>query len=159
MGLDLTGLGSVADFAGSLVTRFFPPKMTGAEKAQAQYQLQEMLEKREHTIIEAQKSIIVSEMQQGDNYTKRARPSVVYMGLLFIGLVHVVFPISIKLIMTFKAASLTPEQLTHLTSLLGLSLPGEFWAAWGSVVSIWSLGRSMERRGAANKLVGMITGR
>ena len=156
--MDLTGIGSVADLAKSILGIFVSPKATEAERATAQIQVQEMLEKRENTVIEAQRSIIVAEMQQGDNFTKRARPSVVYMGLLFIGLVHVLFPIAIKLIMAFKAASLTPEQLTQLTSLLGLSLPGEFWAAWGSVVSIWSIGRSVERRGAVNKVISMITG-
>lgn len=156
--MDITGIRSVADLAKAVVERVFPPKMTAAEKAQAQVQLQEILEKRENSIIEAQRAIIVAEMQQGDNYTKRARPTVVYMGLLFIGLVHVVFPVAIKLVMAFKASALAPDQITQFSSLLNLSLPGEFWAAWGAVVSIWSIGRSAEKKGIANKIVGMITG-
>ena len=144
MGLDITGLGSVADFAGTVIERFFPPKMTDAEKAQAQVQLQEMIQKREDALVEAKKSIIVSEMQQGDNFTKRARPTLVYAGLVFIALVHVIFPI---------AAFFTGRPMPQL------ALPGEFWAAWGGVCSIWVIGRSAEKRGAANKLVNMITGR
>ena len=143
MGLDLTGIGSVADFAGTLVKRFFPPKMTDAEKAQAQVQIQEMVEKRVASLVDAQKSIIVSEMQQADNYTKRARPTLVYAGLFFIFLVHVLFPI---------AAFFTSKPMPTV------SLPAEFWWAWSGVCGVWVLGRSAEKRGAANKLVNMITG-
>jgi len=143
MGLDLTGLGSVADFAGTLVERFFPPKMTDAEKAQAQISLQTMLQKREDGLIEAQKSIIVSEMQQGDNFTKRARPMLVYAGLIFIFLVHVLLPM-----IAFFGKQPIPE----------LTLPKEFWWAWSGVCGIWVIGRSAEKKGTANKLVSMITG-
>lgn len=141
--MDLTGLGSVADFAGTLVKRFFPPKMTDAEKAQAQVQLQEMIEKRDASLIDAQKSIIVSEMQQADNYTKRARPTLVYAGLLFILLVHVLFPI---------IAFFTEKAVPTLT------LPTEFWWAWSGVCGVWVIGRSAEKRGAAGKVINMITG-
>ena len=141
--MDLTGLGSVADFAGTLVKRFFPPKMTDAEKAQAQVQLQEMIEKRDASLIDAQKSIIVSEMQQADNYTKRARPTLVYAGLFFILLVHVLFPI-----IAFFTGKAVPT----------LTLPTEFWWAWSGVCSVWVIDRSAEKRGAAGKVINMITG-
>ena len=143
MSFDLTGIGSVADFASTLVQRFFPPKMTDAEKAQAQIQIQKMLQKRDNALIEAQKSIIVSEMQQGDKFTKRARPTLVYAGLFFISLVHVVFPI---------IAYITKEKLP------GLSLPAEFWWAWTGVCGVWIVGRSAEKRGMTNKMVSIITG-
>ena len=150
MGLDLTGISSVADFAGTLVQRFFPPKMTDAEKAQAQVQLQGMLDQREASVIDSQKSIIMSEMSQGDLFTKRARPSIVYAGLAAIGLVHVLLPMTawIVLITTGKPLSDMPD----------IVLPGEFWATWGGVCSIWVIGRSAEKRGAGNKILGMITG-
>lgn len=141
--MDLTGIGSVASLAKSVVERFFPPKMNDAEKAQAELQLQEMLQERENAVIEAQQSIIVAEMQQADNYTKRARPTLVYAGLFFIFLVHVCFPL---------IAYFTKEQLP------GLSLPEEFWWAWSGVCGIWVIGRSAEKRGAAGKVVSMITG-
>lgn len=142
--MDLTGLGSVADLAKGLVDRFLPAKMTGAEKAQAQIQLQEVLDKRETALIESQKSIIVSEMQQADNYTKRARPTLVYAGLLFICLVHVLFPIA-----AFFSGKPMPASLT---------LPAEFWWAWSGVCGVWVIGRSAEKKGVAGKLVNMITG-
>lgn len=144
--MDITGLGSVADLAKGLVDRFLPAKMTGAEKAQAQIQMQEVLDKRETALIKSQKSIIVSEMQQADNYTKRARPTLVYSGLLFIFLVHVFFPIIAFFTKTEEAA------------LPVLTLPTEFWWAWSGVCGIWVVGRSAEKRGAAGKLINMITG-
>jgi len=141
--MDITGLGSVADAAKSIIERIFPPKMTDEEKATAQIELQRMLQERETTLIEAQKSIIVSEMSQGDAFTKRARPMIVYCGLLFIFLVHVIFPI-----------------VTYVTkeSLPALNLPTEFWWAWTGVCRVWMIGRSMEKNGASNKIVNMITG-
>ena len=141
--MDLTGIGSVADFAGDMIKRFFPSKMTDGEKAQAQVQLQEMIEKRDASLIDAQKSIIVSEMQQADNYTKRARPTLVYAGLFFIFLVHVAFPI---------AAFFTIKPMPTLM------LPAEFWWAWSGVCGVWVIGRSAEKRGTAGKVINMITG-
>ena len=149
MGLDLTGIGSVADFAGTLVKRFFPPKMTDADKATAQIQLQDMLGKRESALVEAQKSIIVSEMQQGDNFTKRARPSIVYFGLAAIGLVHVLLPIAAWLVIALTDTSI---------EMPDIALPGQFWATWGGVCGVWIIGRSVERRGVTGKMVSMITG-
>lgn len=141
--MDLTGIGSVADLAKTAIERFFPPKMTDAEKAQAELGLQQMLQERETGLIDATKSVIVAEMQQGDSYTKRARPTIVYSGLVFIFLVHVVLPS----IAFFKG-----------TSMPTLSLPEQFWWAWGGVCSVWIIGRSAERRGTTGKLVNMITG-
>lgn len=143
MGLDITGIGSIADLAKGLVDRFLPAKMTDAEKDQAQIQMQEILDKREKALVESQKSIIVAEMQQTDNYTKRARPTLVYSGLLFIFLVHVAFPI---------AVFFTDKQMPTI------SLPSEFWWAWSGVCGIWVMGRSAEKRGVAGKLTSMITG-
>jgi hypothetical protein len=142
--MDLTGICSVADLAKSVVERFFPAKMTDTEKAQAELGLQQMLQERENAVIDAQKSIIVSEMQQGDIYTKRARPTIVYAGLAFIFLVHVFLP---------GYAFFSNKAVPALT------LPEEFWWAWTGVCSAWVLGRSAEKRGSTNKLVTMITGK
>ncbi len=154
MGLDLTGIGSVADLAKSVVERFLPAKMSDGEKANATLQLQELLQKREDALIDAKRSIIVAEMNQGDAFTKRARPMIVYAGLAFIGLVHVVFPITawIVLIATGEPLANMPE----------LTLPTSFWTAWGGVTSIWVIGRSAEKKGVANanmeKIVRLVTG-
>lgn len=141
--MDVTGLGSIADFAKSIVDRISPPKASEAEKAQAQIQLQEIIQEREDAVIEAQKSIMVSEMSQGDNFTKRARPTLVYAGLAFIALVHVIFPIA-----SYFSGKGMPA----------LSLPEAFWYSWTGVCGAWIIGRSAEKRGAENKIVSLITG-
>lgn len=144
MNFDIAGIGSIADLAKLIIERIWPKSATELEKSQAQLMLQELIGKREDALLEVQKSIIVAELQQSDNFTKRARPSVVYVGLLFIFLIHVVFPI----ISWFSKEVLPP-----------LSLPADFWWAWGSVVSIWAIGRSAEKYGISNKLVNTITGK
>ena len=150
MGLDLTGLGSVANLAETLVNKFLPDKMSDADKAQVQVQVQNLLQKRDDNLLAAQRDIIVAEMSQGDNFTKRARPAIVYCGLAAIGIVHVFFPVIAWICLTLKGSTI---------SLPSIALPGEFWAAWGGVCSIWVIGRSAEKRGAANKITEMITGK
>ena len=93
--------------------------------------------------ISAKEKILVAEMQSGDNYTRRARPTVVYFGLVAIFLNHILFP----WIRAFGGGDL-PD----------IELPTEFWVAWGGVVSVWFVGRSFERRGVKNKLTSAVTG-
>jgi len=144
--MDITGIGSVAECAKSIIDRIWPPNLSPAEKAKAELELQQMLQVRENAVTAAQKEIIVAEMQQGDPYTKRARPTIVYAGLAFIFLVHVFIPIAAF----FKGVP--------ADSFPALSLPDEFWWAWGGVCSAWIIGRSMEKKGTGGKLVSMITG-
>ena len=82
-------------------------------------------------------------MAQGDNYTKRARPTVVYVGLAVIVLNYCIAPI----VANFSNITI-PE----------LSLPTEFWVAWGGIVATWSVSRTAEKRGSRNKAVKSITG-
>ena len=143
MSFDLTGIGSAFDAAKTIVNKFLPDKMGDGEKAQIELQVQELLTTRDNALVESKKAIMVAELNQGDNYTKRARPTLVYAGLFFIFIVHVLFPIA-----TFFFGKEMPS----------LSLPEEFWWTWGGVCSAWVIGRSAEKGGAKNKLVGMITG-
>lgn len=149
MGLDLTGLGSVADLAKGLVNRFFPPAMSDTEKAAAQIQIEQMLEQREAALIDMQRSVITAEMSQGDNYTKRARPTIVYFGLGAIGLIHVLLPMLAWLILTVMGKPIV---------LPTIQLPEQFWFTWGGVCSIWVISRSSERRGQSSQMLSLITG-
>lgn len=149
MGLDITGIGSVADFARGLLDKFLPDKMSEAEKAQVQVQLQDALQKREDNLIAVQRDIIVAEMSQGDDFTKRARPAIVYCGLAAIMLVHVLFPILVWIVLAVKGSAIT---------LPVINLPDEFWWAWSGVCGVWIIGRSAEKRGATGKIVDLITG-
>ena len=82
-------------------------------------------------------------MQSGDNFTKRARPTLVYAGLAMIAWKYCLAPVAVAL-----AGVDLPD----------VDFPAEFWLAWGGAVSIWSIGRSQERAGVQNKLVSHITG-
>jgi len=93
--------------------------------------------------LQAKERILVAELTQGDSYTKRARPTVVYAGLAFIFINYCLVPIIGKLF-----AVDIPE----------LSLPKAFWAGWSGIVATWSVGRSFEKRGASNRFVRAITG-
>lgn len=150
MNLDFAGIGSIADFAKSLVDRFLPQAATEQERLAAQLQIEQQLQARESAVLDTQKAVMTAEMAQGDNYTKRARPSIVYFGLVSIGLVHVLFPILawLMLLATGHALADMPK----------IQLPAEFWFTWGGVCSVWIVGRSVERSGATNKIVSAITG-
>lgn len=146
MGLDLTGIGSVADLATTIIGKIWPPGADPNEKIKAQVTLQQLLQDRENVVTEAQKAIIVAEMQQADNFTKRARPMVVYAGLLFIFMIHVAFPM-----ITYYTKATIPT----------VSLPDSFWWAWTGCVGIWMIGRTVEKSGTAGMagdIAKMITG-
>ena len=160
-----TVVGSALDFAGGLLDRIWPKQASMDDKMKAIAQIAPLIENRDNEIVSDQKDIIMSEMAQGDNYTKRARPTVVYAGLAFIGIVNVLIPSIIKIILAGWILFGDPAEMIkvksamkELDSLTSLQLPGEFWFAWSSVVGIWAIGRSAEKRGVANKIVEMITG-
>lgn len=141
--MDITGLGSAFDFARGIMDRFWPKQASEQEKMAAIAGLIPILEARETAVVEAQKAVMVAEMSQGDTYTKRARPTIVYAGLIFIFMVHVAFPI-----ITYISGQALPD----------LKLPEEFWWSYTGVCGVWILGRSMEKNGTHNKIVNMITG-
>ena len=86
---------------------------------------------------------MVAELDQGDNYTKRARPTIAYAGLAFILLDHVLLPY-----ISFFSGREVPD----------ITLPADFWYVWGAVCSVWAIGRTMEKRGSMSKVTKMITG-
>jgi len=147
--MDLTGIGSVADFAKDLVERFFPKKMDEKEKLAAIASMTDAIGEREVRVVESKKAVLVAELNQGDNFTKRARPSIVYFGLAVIGLNHVVLPWAAWfLVKVFSVNAELPE----------IELPTEFWYTWGGVCSVWVWGRSQEKIGAKDKIISLITG-
>lgn len=151
--------GSFLDKASTAIKRFIT---TDKERLELQNEMESLLQQRdaevEKTIraeLGAKERTLVAELQQGDNYTKRARPTVVYAGLLFIAINHVLFPIVARLLTLF-AGELAAEDIAMLTA--PIDLPTQFWAAWAGICSVWVLGRSAEKRGMRNKLVSAITG-
>lgn len=120
------------------------------EKDQFILQLETLLQKRDSEIeqtiraeLNAKADIVVAELSQGDNYTKRARPTLIYFGMALIAFNYCAVPLA----QTFAGVAIAPFEL-----------PGEFWIAWGGAVSVYALGRSAEKRGVRNPVTSAITG-
>lgn len=149
--------GAAVNFAegmAGIIDRFV---QTPEEKAEFQLALEQLMQQRdselEQTIraeLGAKERVMVAEMQSGDTYTKRARPTLVYFGLLIIAWNHALLPT-----IAWALPLLVPDIVVYPPHV---DLPEAFWLAWGSTVGVWSVGRSMERRGAKNNLVSLITG-
>ena len=140
--VDIGGImGGVGTLAKDIRTAITGKEPISQEKAA---ELALKAQQLEVGLSEVSQNIIVAEMQQGDRFTKRARPMVVYSGLFFIFLVHVAFPL-----FAFYHGGEVPE----------ISLPHEFWWAWTGVVAVWMTGRSMEKYGLENKATKLITGK
>lgn len=147
------GGGSIVDSIGGLADRFIE---TDDEKREFKLQVETLLQKRDSEIeqtlrqtLQSKEKILVAELNQGDSYTKRARPTVVYMGLVFIGINYVVFPL-IGRIANGLGAEMDVSPLADL--------PSEFWMAWGGICATWSIGRSLEKRGTQNATTRAVTG-
>lgn len=141
-------LGNVVSEVGGVVDQFH---LSGEEKQKFLLEMESLMQKRDSEIeqtlrseLKAKQDILVAELTQGDNYTKRARPTVVYAGLGFIIFNYCLIPM---LGLVFNGVSFP-----------ALSLPPEFWYGWSGIVATWSVGRSFEKRGASNKLSKAITG-
>ena len=120
------------------------------EKAEAKLAVQRlMLERQEQADkmlraeLDAQREITVAELRQDDEYTKRARPTIVYTGLVIMAVNYAVAPWLARL---------------AGTDLPPVEFPEAFWIAWGGVVGVYAIGRTAEKRGAANRLTRLITG-
>jgi len=129
-------------------------KLFGSPEKQREFELAaaEMIQARDSEIeetlraeMQAKERVMVAELQQGDTFTKRARPSLVYVGLLLAFLEVVV-----RVVLVVQGKSM-PEGLTTV-------VPPQFWVAWTGVTGTWVIGRSVERRGIKNKIVSAITG-
>ncbi len=160
MGGILTTIGSIAgggvkDLVLGVLDRIklAPEKKAEVELAMANnalelqkldFELQKKQQDYEQSVTESQKAIIVAEMSQGDAYTKRARPTIVYAGLVFVILNYIV-----PTYMGFFANKAVPE----------VPIPADFWWVWGGVCGTWIVGRSMERRGIGmSKTTKSLTG-
>lgn len=144
------GISEVIDSVSGVVDKFTLSKEEKLQfKADMQSKLMQIdteLEKTYRSEIEARADIIKAEMAQGDKFTKRARPSIVYTGLVFIFIVYVLVPVIAYIAGASKM------------DMPDIQLPNEFWWAWGTVVSVYGAGRSAEKMGITNKITQLATG-
>ena len=141
------GAKGIVDGLGGIIDKF---KLAPGEKEQFRLEAEALLQKRDSEIettlrreLEAKERVLVAELQQGDNFTKRARPSVVYVGLAAVVFNYCVIPT----ILTFTGHAAEPFEL-----------PTAFWAGWSGIVATWQIGRTMEKRGANNRFTRAVTG-
>ena len=141
------GASEVVERVGDVIDEFH---LSGEEKQKFKLQLRQVVAARESEVeqtirknLEAKERILVAELAQGDTYTKRARPTVVYFGLVMIGLNYFIVP----LISMLSGNPPTPFEL-----------PTQFWAAWGGIVATWAVGRSYEKASRGTSVTSKITG-
>lgn len=154
--------GSIVKEVGTIADKFH---LSGEEKQQFKLEMEALLQKRdselEQTVrkeMESKERVLVAELTQGDNYTKRARPTVVYFGLGLIFLNYCLIP-GIQFVRGKATAQCGQgEAATECAITSGIQLPAEFWWAWGGIVGTWAIGRSFEKSGANNRLVRAVTG-
>lgn len=138
------GVQGLMDGAKGIISQFH---LSPEDKKKFELEMEALVQKRmselENTArmeLQAKERVLVAELQQGDKFTKRARPMVVYAGLIFIIWNYCVVPIWHK---------------------VAFPLPTEFWVAWGGIVGTWAIGRSAEKiksGGLIGKAANVITG-
>lgn len=148
------GAGSLIESVGNVADRFIT---TDDERQEFKLEIEALLQRRDSEIeqtiraeLAAKERILVAELKQGDAYTKRARPTVVYVGLAFIGLNYIFMPLFSRVAALFTDVPIDTGPLADL--------PMEFWAAWGGICATWSIGRTAEKRGSRHPAVEAITG-
>ncbi len=151
------GLQGILMGADKIISKF---KLSPSEKQQFQLEMEALLQRQETELEEtyrqeltAKMEIMKAELAQGDTYTKRARPTIVYMGLAFIllevlGLRHLV------LSLVYDAASSNYVEIMANSN----DVFEYFLIAWASVVGVYGVGRTVEKTGVRNKVVSAITG-
>lgn len=139
--------GNLISSIGNTVAQFVDtPDKKNALTLALQQQITDRFSQIENSVniqTQAQAGVTTAELTQGDNYTKRARPTLVYFGMLVIAFNYCVIPA----IQTFRGVA-----------VLAFALPTEFWVAWGGVVGTWAIGRSWEKVNGVNGISSIITG-
>ena len=93
------------------------------EKGRLEIEMEGALRKTLEIEISSREKVLVAELSQGDLYTKRARPSVVYFGLVLI---------LIQALLLYLGREPLP-------------IPAIFWMGWSAIVASYGVGRSFEK--------------
>lgn len=101
--------------------------------------------------------VIEAEMQQDDNYTKRARPTIIYTGLAIAVLKLIVIPFAIVPAFLAVGDSAMVEYFDKL-AVERMPLEVEFFGAWAVVCSVYAWGRTREKQGDRSAISQAMTG-
>lgn len=130
------------------------------EKAEAKLRMQQAVTERlalmqqgAITEMNAKRDVTVAELNQGDNYTKRARPTVVYAGLVMMFVNEVLLPWLLVLIIA-KQGQVDPVLAEIMSNPPQLSVP--FYTAWGGITGSWAIGRSVEKVKGQSKMASLM---
>lgn len=130
------GVAEAAEKIGGVVERVSAGHLG---KKELQLELEKILHERDMANIEqataiigAKERVMVAELKQDDAFTKRARPSIVYVGLI--------------------------AAVIDAIGTIDFSMPADFWYVWGGVCGVYAIGRSAEKRGNGNAVTRAITG-
>lgn len=97
-----------------------------------------------------QRDVMVAELEHGDGFTKKARPSIVYAGLAI-----ALFDGALRPLIADLTGYFADQQIV----LTATTLPAQFWAVWGGVCGIYAIGRTREKIGAQpGKLLNAVFG-
>ena len=154
-----SGVGEFAEKIGGVADRFIHTK---DEKAAFTLEMEALLQKRDSEIeatiqkeLDTAARVIEAEMNQDDKYTKRARPTIIYTGLVMFVLNSIIFP---KLAVAAVLLNDPAMQALVVSALQPVIIPDAFILAWGGVVAIYSGGRTLEKRGARSASTQAMTG-
>jgi hypothetical protein len=138
---------AILDGVGSVVDRFIS---TPDEKKEFLLATEAIISERmkeaeisARTEINAKKDVMVAELQQEDRYVKRARPTIVYSGLVL-----ALFDFGAKAIAFFSGVEGTIPSFVDPA----------FWYVWGGVCGVYVIGRSAQFMGANNKATKLAAG-
>lgn len=123
-------IGQISNIVGQFHLSPEQKQQFDAQMAQLQQQAQQQANDYEVKLNDIAGQNIRAEETSGDNYTRRARPSVIWFGLLYILWDYCVLP-------TFAL-------FWHL-QLPAALLPQWFWEVWGMVVTGYVFARSTEK--------------
>ena len=120
------------------------------EKEGFKIKLQELFNQHERDIMAnyqkemaSVKDIIVAELGQDDKYTKRARPTVLYLFIIIVSLNYCIFP--------FVNHFLSEKTLPII------SLPAEAWQMFQLIFGVYAVGHSFEKMSGTDPVKKMFS--
>jgi hypothetical protein len=119
MNLNL-GIGTAMEIAKSLTNRFLPPSASESEKMEAQLKIKKMIEDRDRAVMDAQRDIVVAEIQ-GESWLQRNwRPILMLTVVLIVANNYLIYPY----LSLFFSKALILELPERLYSLMEIGVGG-----------------------------------
>jgi len=157
-----TGAGALVESVGNTLDKFITSK---EEKAQLMIELEKVFQSRMSEIeqttraeLDMKARIIEAEMKQDDKYTKRARPTIIYTGLIIAFMKIVLFPLIVVPLMLLSNAPIDMVEMIRSLSIERVPMETEFWFAWTGVTGVYAFGRSREKQGDQSAIAQSMTG-